>query len=280
MALQIEQYQVEDIVHKGANGELERKEAIYRLISIVSPFFILIAWEALVRIGVLDFRFFPPPSEVLILLIEMTLSGEILMHLSISLQRIIFGFVLGAVPGITLGLLMGWSRAVRAFLDPVIAVLYPIPKVAILPLLLIIFGLGEASKIVIVAIAGFFIILITTAHGVMRIDHTLIQAAQNYGASGWKLFANVILPATLPAIFTALRLALGVSLLVIVSAEIVASNRGLGYLIWMAWSTLTVKEMYVGLVVIGVLGLLSTNGVEYLGQRIMPWAQDIQDRSR
>jgi ABC-type nitrate/sulfonate/bicarbonate transport system permease component len=114
----------------------------------------------------------------------------------------------------------------------------------------------------------------------MRIDHTLIQAAQNYGASGWKLFAKVILPATLPAIFTALRLALGVSLLVIVSAEIVASNRGLGYLIWMAWSTLTVKEMYVGLVVIGVLGLLSTNGVERLGQWIMPWAQDIQDRSR
>jgi ABC-type nitrate/sulfonate/bicarbonate transport system permease component len=255
------------------------RERYYRVISILSPVTVLILWEGLVRFGVLDDRFFPPPSEVLVLLVEMVLSGEILVHLAASLQRIILGFLLGAVPGIMLGLIMGWFKGARAFMDPIVATLYPIPKISILPLLLIIFGLGEASKIFVVAIAGFFIILITTAHGVMRIDHTLIQAAQNYGATGGKLFTRVILPASLPAIFTGLRLSLGVSLLVIVSAEIVASNRGLGYLIWMAWSTLTVKEMYVGLVVIGILGLLFTNGVEHLGKLLMPWAQDIQDRS-
>lgn len=254
-------------------------DSLYRILSFVSPFFVLFLWEALVQTNVLDDRFFPPPSKVLLLLFSMARSGEVFYHLSISLKRIIAGFLLGAIPGVSLGLWMGWSRGVRAFVDPIIAALYPIPKISLLPLLLIIFGLGEMSKIVTVAIAGFFVVLITTSHGVMRIDPTLIQAAQNYGAKGWKLFAKVILPATLPSIFTALRLSLGISLLVIVSAEIVASNRGLGYMIWMAWSTLTVGEMYVGLVVIGVLGILFTVGVERLGRLLMPWAQVAEDRS-
>ncbi len=180
-------------------------------------------------------------------------SGELWEHLGISLQRIVLGFLLGSIPGILIGLLMGWFRGVRAFVDPIVAATYPIPKISLLPLLLVIFGLGETSKVVTVAIAGFFLVLISTAHGVMRIDPILVQAAHNYGATGWKLFAKVIMPACLPAIFTGLRLSLGVSLLIIVAAEFVAANRGLGYLIWISWSTLSVGKMYVGLVVIAIL---------------------------
>lgn len=123
-------------------------------------------------------------------------------------------------------------------------------------------------------------VIITTAHGVMRIDQILIQAAQNYGAKGWKLFSKVILPASLPAIFTGLRLSLGISLLIIVAAEFVAANKGLGYLIWISWSTLTVGKMYVGLVVLGVLGLIFTSGLERIGKILMPWAEDVQNRTR
>jgi NitT/TauT family transport system permease protein len=171
-------------------------------------------------------------------------------------------------------MLMGWSRTVRAFLDPIVSALYPVPKVSLLPLILIIFGIGEMSKIVVVAIAGFFMVLITTAAGVMHIDPVLIQAAQNYGAKGWKLFSKVILPASLPAIFTGLRLSLGISLLIIVAAEFVAANRGIGYLIWISWSTLSVGKMYAGLVIISVMGLIFTTGLEKFGKVIMPWAQD------
>lgn len=256
------------------------KEGLYRSVSILSPFIVLVLWEGTVRAGILDYRFFPAPSMVSVVLFEMVKSGEIFEHVAISLQRMIIGFFLGAIPGIILGMLMGWSRGVRAFLDPLVSALYPIPKLSLLPLILLLFGIGELSKVVVIAIACFFTVLISTAHGVMRIDLTLVQAAQNYGARGWKLFTKVILPASLPAVFTGLRLALGICLIIIVAAEFVAANKGIGYLIWISWSTLSVGKMYAGLVVIAILGLIFTSGLERLGKALMPWAEDVQQRAR
>ena len=249
-------------------------DGVYRLISILSPLFLLLVWEALVQFNLLDYRFFPPPSTVAQLFAQMVGSGELWRHLSISLWRVLAGFAVGVLPAIGLGLLMGWFRSIYAFFDPVIAAIYPVPKIALLPLFLILFGLGETTKIVTVAVAVFFVVLITTVNGVRLIDPVLIEAAQSYGARGWRLFSKVILPATLPAIFTGLRLGLGVALLVIVGAEFVAANRGIGYLIWMSWSTLAVNKMYVGLVTIAIIGLLSTSGLERLRRWLMPWAQD------
>ncbi len=268
--------------HGNASARLKwnQPDWLYQLISLLSPIIFLLAWEITVQLDILDRRFFPPPSTVLQVFVQMARSGELLMHLSSSLQRIILGFLLGAVPGIILGLLMGWFKGVRAFLNPIVAATFPIPKISLLPLMMVIFGLGEANKVVTVAIGGFFLVLITTTHGVMQIDSVMIQAAQNYGATGWKLFTKVIFPASLPSIFTALRLSLGVSLIVIVAAEFVAANRGIGYLIWISWQTLSVGKMYVGLVVIGTLGVLSTRGLERLSQALMPWAVDIQERTR
>ena len=257
-----------------------RKGVNYRLISIISPLLFLLLWEITIRVGLLDSRFFPPPTQISGVLREMIASGELFEHVGISLQRIVLGFLLGAIPGIILGLLIGWFRGVKAFADPIIAATYPIPKISLLPLLLVIFGIGETSKVVTVAIAGFFLVLITTSHGVMQIDHVLIQAAENYGARRWKLFSKVIFPASLPSIFTGLRLALGVSLLIIVAAEFVAANRGIGYLIWISWSTLSVGKMYAGLVVIAFMGVLFTSGLDYIGRKMMPWAKDVQSRTR
>ena len=115
-------------------GPLVSKEHRYRLISIISPFLLLILWEITVRVGVLDIRFFPPPTQIFVILAEMMISGELFEHIGISFQRIALGFILSSVPGILLGLLVGWSRGVRAFVDPIIAATYPIPKIAILPL--------------------------------------------------------------------------------------------------------------------------------------------------
>jgi len=259
---------------------LKNKESRYRLVSIISPILMLLLWEFTVRVGILDYRFFPTPTMVIKTLSEMVISGELFEHLFISLQRIFLGFILGAVPGVLVGMLMGWNRWVRAFLDPLVAALYPIPKLSLLPLILIIFGIGEMSKVIVVALAGFFLVLLTTAHGVMNIDPVLIQAGKNYGAKGTSLFTKVILPATLPSIFSGLRLSLGICLLIIVAAEFVAANHGIGYLIWISWSTLSVKKMYVGLVVIAALGVLFTKGLESLGKKLMPWMQEINDHAQ
>jgi NitT/TauT family transport system permease protein len=272
--------QVVPVSSKSITAPANQSETKYRIISILSPLLVLVLWETLVRTDIMDRRFFPAPTTVIVVLAEMIQTGELFDHLFSSLQRIIAGFILGAIPAIILGMLMGWSRGVRAFLDPIVAATYPVPKLSLLPLIIILFGIGEASKIVVVAIAGFFIVLITTAAGVRRIDPTLLQAAHNYGAQGWKLFSKVILPASLPAIFTGLRLALGTSLLIIVAAEFVAAKQGIGYLIWLSWSTLSVGEMYAGLVVIAVLGLLFTTGLERLGKRLMPWAEEFRERSK
>ncbi|MBI3960725.1 MAG: ABC transporter permease [Chloroflexi bacterium] len=255
-------------------GHSGPSETLYRLISTASPLLFLLFWEGLVQVGWLDYRFFPPPSTVLTVFGRLLLSGELWNHLSISLLRVLAGFALGALPAVALGLLMGWFRGLHAFIDPLVAATYPVPKIALLPLFLILFGLGETTKIVTIAVAVFFLVLISTVNGVRQIEPVLIEAGQSYGARGWRLFYKVILPASLPAIFTGLRLGLGVALLVIVGAEFVAANRGIGYLIWISWSTLAVNKMYVGLVTIALLGLLSTRGLEYLRQRLMPWAQD------
>lgn len=232
-------------------------------------------WEMLVQVGILDQRYFPPPTSIVHVLFDLIYTGELLTHLVASLRRIIFGFILGAFLGIVIGLLMGWFKWIRAFLDPLIAITFPIPKIALLPLLLILFGIGELSKIIMVSIPVFFLTLITTTDGVLSLDPIIIQAGQNYGATGWRLFVKVILPATLPAIFTGLRLALNISLLVIVAAEFVSANEGLGQLIWLSWTTLSVSKMYAGLVVIAILGLIFNNGLEYLQGRFMPWTQKI-----
>lgn len=268
----------ETVYRRVGSGVVDKrdKDRLYTWISILSPFVILLLWELVVRGNILDRRFFPPPTQIVGVLEEMIISGELWEDVGISLQRILVGFTLGSIPGIIIGLLMGWFRGVRAFVDPIVAATYPLPKISLLPLLLVIFGLGEASKVATVAIAGFFLVLISTVHGVRHIDPVLVQAGKNYGASGPRLFTKVIFPAALPSIFTGLRLSLGVSLLIIVAAEFVAANRGIGHLIWMSWSTLSMGKMYVGLVVIAFFGLLFTTGLKQLGEMLMPWAQDIQ----
>lgn len=238
---------------------------------IASPLLVLLVWEMLVRVNLLDHRFFPAPSSIAGTLAQLTLSGELWMHVSASLQRVALGFLVGGSLGLIIGLAMGWSRLAEQIIDPLIAVFYPLPKLALLPLLLIIFGIGEASKVAIVAIAVFFTVVINAAAGVRNIEPVLIDAARNYGARGAQMFLKVVIPAALPTIFTGLRLGLGLGLVVIIAAEFVASQRGLGYLVWLSWGTLSTAKMYSGLIVIGLIGLLSTYALQWFAIWLMPW---------
>ena len=269
-----------------------------RLISVFFPLALLARWEMAVRRQWRDGRFFPAPTAVAAALWELTVKGELLGklwllpglvaagdfsgarkvfaegHLWVSLFRIFSGFFVGAVPGIILGVVMGMNRTIRVALDPVVSAVYVLPKIAILPLVMLVFGIGEVSKIVIVAIASFFLVLINTTVGVRDIEPIFIEAGRNYGANRRQMFRHIIIPAALPIIFSGLRLSLGTSLIVIIAAEFVAANYGLGYLIWFSWQTLLTENMFAGLVVIMILGALFTSGLQALERRLMPWQRE------
>ena len=242
-----------------------------QVLSILSPLLLLAVWELSVRADLVDRRFIPAPSIIVIALWEMLLSGELARHLGASLGRIIAGFTIGVVPAVLLGLWMGLSRPVRAIVDPLIAAVYPIPKIAILPLLMVFFGIGEASKIAVVAISAFFPILINTYTGVATVDRIYLDVAQSFGASRALIFRRVVFPGALPVIFAGVRLALGVCLIVIVSAEFVAARSGIGFLIWSSWEILLIDKMFVGLLVIAAIGTLMNILLKEIQRRAIPW---------
>jgi len=269
-----------------------------RILSVAFPIFLLALWEMAVRVAWLDARFFPPPSAVVAALGKLIARGDLLGklwllpglvsagdwsgaqkvieegHLWVSLFRILGGFLLGAVPGVLLGVLMGMNRTLRVSLDPVVSAVYVLPKIAILPLVMLIFGIGEVSKIMIVGIASFFLVLINTTAGVRDIEPVFLEAGQNYGANQWQMFWHVIIPGALPIIFAGLRLSLGTALIVIIAAEFVAAQYGLGYLVWFSWQTLLTENMFAGLVVIMILGAASTIGLQAIERRLIPWRRD------
>jgi NitT/TauT family transport system permease protein len=257
-----------EAVLRGPRGGRRLRELA---ISVGSAFALLAAWELLVRAGILDRRFFPPPSEVLVTLFRMIRSGELAEAVTVTLARLVVGFVAGSLIGVVVGLLMGLSRLVRAAMQPVIGAIYPIPKIAILPLVMLIFGLGDMSRYVIVAIGVVFLVLLNTAAGVMSIEPIYLDVGRNFGAGRFDMLRTIALPGSLPLIFTGLRLAWGTGLLLIVAAEFVGARSGLGYLIWNSWQTFSVDEMYAGLVVISAIGLLSFAIFDFLEGWLVPW---------
>jgi ABC-type nitrate/sulfonate/bicarbonate transport system permease component len=241
------------------------------LLPLASLAGILLLWELLGRLGLLNPLFFPVPSLIAVAFLTMVADGEIQANLSITLFRVFAGFLLGTIPGIAIGLVMGASEKIRLLLDPVVAATYPVPKLAIFPLLMIIFGIGELSKIVAIAIGCFFLVLINSMAGVKNINKAYFEVAKNYGANKWQLFTRVILPASLPMIFTGIRLALGTSLIVVVGVEFVSANYGIGALIWNAWETFEIEKLYVGIFLCAVLGILFTVVLKWAEERITPW---------
>ena len=245
-----------------------------RLLNVISPLALLTLWELCARFDVIDTRFFPAPSSVLSTAVEMLQSGELVTHTAVSMQRLAYGTILGGVPALVLGIVMGLNRTIRALFDPLIAATYPVPKSAILPLALLVFGLGEASKVFMVAIGVFFPVVINATTGVLEINKIYLDVGRNYQANRWNTFWTIALPGALPVIMTGFKLGIGIGLVLIAVAEMVAAKSGLGYLIWSAWSTFAVEQMYVGLFVIALIGFLITLVLNELERVIIPWKMD------
>lgn len=242
-----------------------------RLISLASPLVLLLLWEVTVRAGLLDARFFPAPSRIFETFVSMANDGSLWRNTWASLQRLFWGSLVGGVPALILGVAMGLYQPLRAVVDPLVASTYPIPKSAILPLILLIFGLGEASKIVMVAIGVFYPVLINSSIGVLEINKVYLDVGRNFGASRWQVFRTIALPGAMPYIMSGVKLGLGMGLILISIAEMIGAKSGLGYLIWNAWELLAVEAMYVGLIVIALLGFILSLVLSELERLIVPW---------
>jgi NitT/TauT family transport system permease protein len=242
-----------------------------RVAGIVTPLLLIVAWEIAGRFGLIDVRFFPPPSNIMHQVGVLLASGELVTNTLASLRRLALGMLLGGVPALLLGLAMGISRPLRAAINPLISATYPIPKSAILPLVLLIFGLGETSKVVMVALGAFYPIVINTMVGVVNLDRIYLDVGHNFRASRWQVFRTIALPGALPSIMAGIKLAAGMGLILIAISEMVAANDGIGFMIWNAWQVLTVDTMYVGLLVIAILGFVFSVVLDEIERWLIPW---------
>jgi ABC-type nitrate/sulfonate/bicarbonate transport system permease component len=242
-----------------------------RLINIASPVLLLLLWELLARAGMLDVRFFPAPSSIIDTFAHVVKDGSLWVDTRASLQRLLWGFLLGGIPALLLGVAMGLYRPLRALVEPLVAATYPVPKSAIFPLILLIFGLGEMSKIVMVATGVFYPVLINSATGVLEINKIYLDVGRNFRASRWQVFRTIALPGAIPHIMSGIKLGVGMGLILIAIAEMIGAKSGLGYMIWNAWEILSVETMYVGLIVIAVLGFLFSAVLNEVERLIVPW---------
>lgn len=237
----------------------------------------LILWEVLTDgTHVISDKFLTSPvgiAEEFVTLLRTGYVGTPLWaNFAASLGRTFTGFVLSALVAIPLGLWMGLNPYVRAVLSPLFNLLRPVPAIALIPLVVLWFGIGETSKIIVIFLASFLYVVLNTTAGVATVPEGLIRAAINLGASRAQLFRHVIFPASLPSIMTGLKTGLAVSWAVVVAAELIAAQRGLGYMIQDAATFYRIKDVYVGVILIGVIGLLMNASLEAIERRALHWA--------
>lgn len=281
-----------------------RARKIYeRSLALGFPALLLLVWEMAGALDLISPVWFPPPSAIGQALWDVSVNydrfsetsllgrpwlisqeyakggvaavGTLLSesHLLATLGRVLIGFLLGAVPGILLGVVMGLNQTVRLMLDTTLAAIYVLPKIAIFPVVMLMFAdpFGEGPKIVVVALSVFILMTINTMTGVRNIDPVYLMAGRNYGASPLQMLRHVILPGAMPVIFAGLRIALGTAMIVIISVEFLRAKQGVGYMTFYYWEVLVPEKMYAGLVVVMILGVTLTGLLHWVQKRLMPW---------
>lgn len=233
--------------------------------SIVAPVSVLAAVTALWWVAAMDNPIFPTPGEVVSGVVDMTQRGVLLQHVSASLFRVTFGYLAAVAVAIPLGVLMGWFGGLYRALNPLIQILRPISPIAWIPLAILWFGVGNLSPMFLIFLSSFFPVLVGTTAGVHTVERQYIRSARNFGFSGLRLFRLVVIPAAMPQIITGMRIALGVAWLVVVAAEMVAIDSGLGFLIIDARNMGNRYDLVVaGMVLIGAIGFLLDNAMRRL----------------
>lgn len=248
-----------------------------RWLSWLSPLLLLLLWEGAVQLGVLNRIFVPPPSEVVVALVDGLIDGSLVADVVVSSERIALGFIIGAAPATLLGIWSGLNRTVYYLVRPLATMLYPVPKIALLPLVIVVLGIGEISKIATVAISVFLMVVIHTIGGVMQVDRRYFEVGRLYGANQWTLFRTVALPASLPAIIEGWKLAMGFALTLIVGVEFVGASNGIGYRIWQSYELYAIADMFAAVCLIAALGWVLTVGLDELERLLVPWRHTIKE---
>jgi ABC-type nitrate/sulfonate/bicarbonate transport system permease component len=235
----------------------------------------LTLWTLIVHSGLVSTRFTPAPLDIVREFASLMYQGYVGVplydHIAASLIRTLIGFVAAAIVGIPFGLLIGRFMILEAAFVPWFAFLRPIPAIAFVPLVILWFGIGEFSKISVIFFSSFLYITVSTIAGVKAVPLQLLRAGYSLGASSRKSFLYVVLPAALPQIMVGLRLGSAISWTLVVAAELVAAQRGLGYMIMDASTFFRVKDVYVGLIVIGIIGFLLESAIALVEGRLVHW---------
>lgn len=238
---------------------------------LVFPAVLLSIWIAGTSWGWLPEQILPKPSEVGATLFEMVRSGELQNHAGISLLRVIYGFTIGAALGLALGAAMGLSRTVDDYAKPLFTALAQVPALAWIPLAMLLLGIGETLKIVVIAKAAFVPVVMNTSAGIRNVSSQFIEVGETFCFSAWQKLRFVVLPGSVPSMFTGLRYGLTHAWIALVSVELVASSEGLGYLLVWGRQMFWLDTVLVSMLVIGVIGFLSDKGLAVIERRLQRW---------
>lgn len=252
------------------------KVVIGQLTPWILPITLLILWQILVQIGWLSTKVLPAPSDVVIAGGRLALTGELSRNLIISTVRAIIGFLIGGSIGFGLGLLNGIARPAEKVLDTSVQMIRNIPHLALIPLVILWFGIGEEAKIFLVALGVFFPIYLNTFHGVRSVDPELIEMAKSYGLQGWSLFRKVIFPGALSSILVGVRYALGIMWLTLIVAETITLDSGIGYMAMNAREFMQTDVVVLSILMYAILGKLADVATRAVEKKWLKWNPNYQ----
>lgn len=248
---------------------------VHRLFVILVPWLVVIAlWYLFRASGLVTPSLIPTPGQIAVKFWERLTGGDLLFSMYISTQRVFIGVVLGAACAVPVGFVLGWYRTVRRFVDPLINFFRALPPIALIPLVIVYFGIGETAKVIILFYAAFFSSAIVMYEGISQINPLYVRVARTLGASDLEIFGRVIVPLSVPHILTALRVSLGVGWATLVAAELIAAQKGLGAIIENAADYFQLSTIYMGIMCIGFIALAMDLGLRALTRRLLVW----QDR--
>lgn len=250
-----------------------RQRMLEIALAIAVPVVLLALWEWGGHADWYDTRFFPRPSTVWSEGVDLVRDGTLQEEVWITTKRVLAGFALGSLVGVIAGVILGVSRLTRAAFEPTLNALYTVPKLALLPAFLLLFGTrNDNAKIVLIAVTVFFFMWISTMAAIMSVSEGYREALRSFGANHLQMLRHVLMPAALPQVFVALRLSAGVSVLTVVGIEFVTGGDGIGNLIWKSWQLFIPERTYVGIVTVALMGFVFSAIVQFVGRLLMPWA--------
>lgn len=243
----------------------------HRLVGFAALVALILLWQAASSFGWMSPVLAPSPGEVIDALRRMALSGELATHLSASLVRLAGGFVIGGTAGIAFGMAIGLSSLVRSPGATLVAALFPIPKIALLPLFILWFGIGESSKVATIAFGTFFPMVIATYGAVDNVDRSLVRMGRSFGLSSFAIISKIILPGALPGILAGMRIASSIGIVLLIAAEMIGANEGVGAMVLAAGNLMQSDRLLAGVVVLSLLGLTVAGVIGVVEKRLLAW---------